>query len=688
LKAESLKIGRVFSSGGEILYLLPEFQREYAWERENWDAFLQDLDRIYAIYDPNDPERTPEHFMGALVVVNDGLRGTIPVLKLVDGQQRLTTISLALCALADVLGSGHPDHKKIRKRLINEDEVGDTRYKLLPTRKNGDRDIYKAIIGGDGAPITAPTATRSRIDDAYQYLRDGFSKRLSEGMEAQRYFLVIDTCLQVVFIQLDQKERPYEIFESLNAKGKPLTQPDLIRNYIAMMLPERRQAEAFASWQRIEMLLNEARTVGRIGEQTAFIRHWLAFEEGELYSKDHIYARFRDRMNHYRDDADGFIVQIETLAQHAARYDQIVRPARHPDSAIQRQLERLAKLDSSTSYPLLLHLFDLQARDVVSHETLIDSLGVVENYLVRRALANSGTQYVNRMFPTVRKNIDSTRLSESLRAVLGRSNYPSDNAIREAMPRVQFYAKGRDNRFTVFFLNTINRSLSEGTGGYTVLDAAPTIEHIMPQKLSTAWERELGTAAAETHLELLDTIGNLTLVTQTWNSEFSNKPFAEKQRRLAENALLINGAYFGEPLARWDAEAIRARAAALVDRALTIWSPFIQSQPTVPSRINPTPTHLRIRGTYIAVNSWKDVLRAMFRFADEVRAADFEQFAAELNSAYLRRETGNKTEPLANDWHIYTSLNSANITSLCERIAPLVGLDDDQWDIVLPSGSV
>lgn len=276
MRADSLAIAKVFSNSGDVHFRLPFFQREYAWEKENWQTLLNDILDLYEIFKEDKP---PEHFMGSLVVVNEGTIGTMPVFKLVDGQQRLTTITLILCAMAEIVKNSHPDmHTKIRKYFTNPDEIGEYKYKLLPTSKYGDRRSYLSIINGNNLN---DISNGSRIIPAYQFFFKEFSKRLNSGaLEINQLFLTIINCLQVVFIDLNAGEKPYQIFESLNAKGKPLTQADLVRNYIAMKLPVARQPEIFENyWSKIEELLQEKRSVGRsrLGELTAFLRHYLAF---------------------------------------------------------------------------------------------------------------------------------------------------------------------------------------------------------------------------------------------------------------------------------------------------------------------------------------------------------------------------------------------------------------------------
>jgi uncharacterized protein with ParB-like and HNH nuclease domain len=676
MKVESLKIAKVFSGGGEVHYILPHFQREYAWDRSNWETLLDDVFSIYKIYDP--PRNEPEHFMGALVVISDGNRsGTIPAFKLVDGQQRLVTISLALCALGNVIEKTHSSvHRKIRKLLENEDEVGLLRYKLVPTEKYDDRRTYTAII--DGKLSTSDFESRSRIISAYDYLFKQLRNRINSGIDAERLFLVFANCLQVVFIDLDQRERPYEIFESLNAKGRALTQPDLIRNYIAMMLPEEYQQEAFDAWARIEDLLRESRTVSRIGELTAFLRHYLGFRNGALPNKEHVYARFRDQMKGKFDNPSSFVQEIYVLQGGAEIYDRFLRPEHEADVGIKQALERLGLLESTTAYPFLLFLFEQYHLGSIRRMDLIEGLQTIENYLMRRYLAGESTQYTSRMFPTLERDIVLDNIGHSLREALLRRNYPTDLRIREVLPTLLMYEK-RDNSLLEFLLSEINQYLSRGSGGYTILDGAATIEHIMPQDPSPIWKSHLGDSWKETYRDYLHTLGNLTIVTQEWNSKLSNAPFAEKRELFARHALKLNSSYFSELIPSWDAQAIRERAAKLTDIALAIWAAFGEPPAVVRPR-KQKPATLIVRGEQYETANWRDVSFQMIEAAINLEP-NFESFVEDLSSRYLTREPRERAKELSNGWWLYMSLSSDDVMALCERVAKTVGLEDDEWQI-------
>ncbi len=587
MKADNLPIAKVFSSGGDIHYVLPHFQREYTWGKENWQTLLEDVLAVYEEIKPNEGSDggygDVEHFLGSIVVIHDGMRaGTVGAFKLVDGQQRLTTISLLLKALAKCIEATQPSlTKKIEKLLVNADEEGDLFYKILPTVKYGDRASYCAILSGGNAP-----ATQSKIPVAYRFFKDQFATKIGEGLDAEKLLQVIINAFQVVFVNLDQKESPYRIFESLNAKGKPLTQADLVRNYVAMKLPAARQERVFTeSWSRVEDLLQETRTVGRLTELTAFLRHYLAMRTGILCDEKHVYARFRDRAEKEFSEAAMFEQELGTIARFAAHYDKLIRPEKLENPEISEAMKRLNRLEVITGYPFLLRMSDALASGEITKVQFLEALVALENYMVRRYIVAEPISYLNRMFPTLWNEVDSGDFGPSLKQALSRRNYPSDEKLFRSVESRRLYDKSEHNRYrTALVLESINRKLSEGTGGYTVLDSLPTIEHIMPQTLSEDWKEQLGLMWEQIHRDHLHTLGNLTLVTAEWNSQLSNASFDIKRTKLAGNALRLNSSYFGNVSSKWGRDEIRERSKALCQMIVTIWPSFLPSD-SDPSRV-------------------------------------------------------------------------------------------------------
>ena len=680
MKAESIKIAKVFSSGGDVHYYLPYFQREYAWEKENWQTLLNDVLGLYDVYSD---EKPPEHFMGSLVVINDGTRkGTVPAFKLVDGQQRLTTISLMLCALGTITKEFHPGfHKKIRKMVTNPDEEDLLHFKLLPTTKYGDREVYTAILNEEELPHSD-----SKIPQAYQYYLEEISHRIkSTKIDPERFFLVLTNCLQVVFIDLNQEERPYEIFESLNAKGKPLTQADLVRNYIAMKLPESRQPEIFDKyWSKIENLLQEKRVVGRsrLGELTAFLRHYLTFKMGVLCNEEHVYARFRDRIEAEFSTPNSFEAEVANLKRFAEYYDRLLRPEHETDVDIRNYLIRLNTFEFSTGYPFLLAAYDSLFKNKLLKTAFIDGLKVLENYIVRRYITGEPTNYLNKTFPNLWKEIDANQYIISLKKALIQKNYPGDHRLKQAFLSESMYDRSSQTRAkTVLILEEINRHISrkKNNDAYTILCDSPTIEHIMPQTITDAWKNELGPNWEQIYRDYLNTLGNLTLVTSGWNSELYNKSFMIKKSKLAGHGLLINKEWFNRPILQWNEDAIRERAEFFGGLVLEVW-PAIGEPPAPKTSEGTKPTKLTILGQQITVSTWRDVASQTTEMI--IKLTDKFNEIAERMPAYLDKEKFPIADrQLSNGWYLNTNLSAASIKTYCRNLTSAAGLENGDWQV-------
>ncbi|NLE92707.1 MAG: DUF262 domain-containing protein [Chloroflexi bacterium] len=681
MDAESFRIAKVFSGGGDIHFRLPYFQREYAWEQQNWKTLLDDILDLYDIYKEENP---PEHFMGSLVVINEGMvHGTVPVFKLVDGQQRLTTITLILCAIAEIIKTSHPEmYNKIRKYITNPDEPGEHRYKLLPTSKYGDRKTYLSIIDGKVSEIVP---NGSRIIPAYQYYYKELSVKLNSGeLEVERLFHVIINSLQVVFISLNREEKPYQIFESLNAKGKPLTQADLVRNYIAMKLPEARQPEIFENhWSKIEELLQEKRSVGRsrLGELTAFLRHYLAFRNAVLGNEEHVYARFRDRIEENFNTTDLFEQEVKTLQQFADYYDRFLRPEHESDPEVRRALHRLNLLEISTGYPFMLALFDAYNNHTINKSQFLESLRILENYLVRRFLAGEPTNYLNKVFPTLWKKIDKNNFIPSLKEVIINHNYPADYAVLQKGLSTKLYGNSSITRSkTALVLDSINIHLSEikNQGGHTVLNGPATIEHILPQNPSEQWITDIGDNFNNISSQYLHTLGNLTLVTTEWNSALSNLPFSDKKPKLANHALLLNQEYFARPITCWNENAIQARAQFLLKNILEIW-PAIGEMPAPKKASGTKPFKLILLDQEFEVSSWRDVaIKTTEAIAELV--GSFDEYES-LPSYLSKKPFVGTCRQLSNGWYLYVSLSANAIKYYCRSLMTKVGFDQNEWQV-------
>jgi len=558
--------------------------------------------------------------------------------------------------------------------LVNEDEPGDLYFKLLPTTKYGDRASYQAILRGMPIPNV-----ESKIPGAYNYFLKEIGTRVAQyQIDPEVYFIVLTTCLQAVFIDLDKGERPYEIFESLNFKGKTLSQADLVRNYIAMKLPQVEQARIFEDyWSPIEEMLQEKRTVGRsrLGELTAFLRHYMAYLYGILINEEHVYSRFRDRGQQM--NTEKFIDEIKTLKRFAEYYDKMLRPSHEPNSKLRDQLRRLNTLEFGTGYPFLLFAYDAIDKNNLTTEELVLGLKTIETYMVRRYLVRDSVGYINRMFPTLRKEIDLSDFDSSLKQAISTKNYPSDARLKQAIETNEIYTAKRDK--LVLVLSTINRHLSIGTDGFTSLDGNATIEHILPRSLNEEWRNDLG-PTYEQDYEYLHTLGNLTLVTQNWNSSMSNAPFARKRQLLANHALELNKTYFTDAPEKWDRHSIVARGQLLTKHIFQIWpAPTLEDGSNV--RSNERPKSLTILDEVFAVKTWREVVQYTAEVVIQM-VPNFETtIVSQLPTYFNKEEFKPASRELSNGWWVNVHLSGKDSKRLCMKMIDLADIPEEEFEL-------
>ena len=668
MEAKPQSINKLFQSGGDIQYVLPHFQREYAWDKTHWDELYED---VVEVYDTSWEESTPEHFLGALVVIQEGESvGTMSRYTLVDGQQRLTTISLLLCALKEVLDPNSRLRGRIEKLLVNPDEE-DNRYfyKIVPTLKRDDRKAYFAIIDGERT-----VKYKSGIVKAYDHFLQ-ILRKAEKDINTQRLFDSIVNRMQVVFITLKRDEKPYKIFETLNARGKNLSQADLVRNYVAMRLETDKQEEVFNRyWADIDSRLSDQ---SKKQELSSFLRHYLAMTTYTLPNEKQVYARFRDYMEHRCPDEDSFVSELGTLRKFAIFYEKLLRPALEDNPQIRDGIKRLNVVLESVSYPCLMFLYDAAESSRITDMDFSASLALLENYGVRRLLAGEPTNYYNKMFPTLPRDVDIEDCIPSLTSLLLNKNYPSNNSIRLNLENMHRLGSASRKRF-VLVLESIDRHLARGTGGYPILDDDPTIEHIMPQTLGDAWRQHIGEDHHEVHSDLLNNLGNLTLVTQQWNAELSNGKFEDKKRQLANHALRINSGYFCNDIPKWNRSTILDRTDWLTKLALEVWphrSPYFPP----PDVAGSTPSAVIIVDERFPVDTWRNVMVKTVEVLIP-QIADFEAVAKRFSNRMGRHSHHfNSHEALSNGWYLNLVGSHNAIYTFCKKFAQAAGLDDTEW---------
>lgn len=684
MKAEATNIGKVFSGSGSVHYVLPRFQRAYAWEKEQWQTLWDDVMEVQS-----SPDDTTEHFLGAMVAIEEkSIDMNILTYTLVDGQQRLLTLSLMLCALAEQVEDDENFRNHIRSYLENRFGKGQSRYKIWPTRHYGDREVWAALV--DGAAL--PKGTRSRLPQAMAFFRRAIQRAVARpGVTPRDLFSTLVSRLFLVFINLDREERPHYIFESLNAKGRPLTQPDLVRNYLAMRLPEAQQDDAYDRyWLPIQGLLDDQRE----GELSAFLRHYLARVMRKMVSEKDVYKEFRKRMDKEFDDQEALVDELRRLQRHAEFYDCLLRPEHEADAALRTRLEYINALQRKVVYPLLLSLQDAYDRHELSREDFCDALDLLENYLVRYYLAEryTGRKLGDMLLALIAEEEQQVSL-RSLKDGLHRRQYQGDDQVRDILGRYSMAIGSANRPLFVHILLRVNRHLLQGRDVTITLRDKPSIEHIMPCNPSSVWQDELGEEWERVHQELLNMLGNLTLVTQGWNASASNRPWSEKKAQLARHGLPLNVHWFGSGrpgagVRQWDQEAIKERGRWLINRILEVW-PDHSDAPRKARNLDPNlhtdykntgATSLTLYGeeTRIDHHAWNNCA-VLFTNRVAVPRPDFAELADQA-SGIIQRNQGYKQ--LENGWWL-KYMPSKQAARYLIDLAELCELADEDWHVTV-----
>lgn len=653
MEANVWSVGKLFNNGGDVHFVLPRFQRPYAWERTEWQALWDDLLEVH------EAGMQSRHFLGAIVVVEEGNRGLVPTFTLIDGQQRLLTISVLFHGLA----RGADDktlRAKITDYLINQYEKGSLRYKVLPTEHYDDQRTWLNLVDDREATESG----RSRLLEA----QDFFERAVRQANNRQKIssgdlFNTLVSRLQVVFINLKREERPHQIFESLNARGRALEQADLVRNYLAMRLPASEQDSAYQRfWLPVQDMFEEQRSAGI----SDFLLNYLACKSGAFYREDQTYRQFRKRMDSEFSSREDLVAELATMHRHAKYFAKFLKPDGETNRELRVRLDRFNALERTVVRPLLLHLFDARHREVLSHGELLEALDLLDNYLTRHFLASLHTGGLRR-FLTSLVRFDS--LSE-LRERLHTRNYPGDDRLRHVLQESDLYSSAANRRRLVYILTRVTVHLQPDDDTVLMLKNAPTIEHIMPRSLNKDWERHVRRKwdDADEVPFYLNHLGNLTLVTQSWNSTMSNNAWHEKRGMLRKHGLPLNAQYFGEggpgDASVWNERAIDARGDWIIDALLELWPDLREVRPRVdgydPERhprsgfdykgtgitgITLPDRHINVYG-----NAWNNAAQV---FTNEVAVSrpDFDQIANDMQIRKLGRDGGYKQ--LANGWWLH-----------------------------------
>lgn len=546
---------------GNKQFRIPIYQRTYSWRQEQCARLLEDVIAI-ASAPPG-----PSHFIGSVVYVADGnfMAAGVNSLLVIDGQQRLTTLSLMLLALRKLAMDGKDvgaGPKKIGNLyLFNGNEEGDSEEYIKLRLTRSDKETYTKLC----LDLPLGDGDDNRVQANYRYFLSAFESGRADPAEA---FKGVQR-LQLVYIALELgRDNPQLIFESINSTGLDLAQADLVRNFVLMGLPHGLQEKIYNKhWFPME---------SRFGQQyrdrfDGFMRTYLTVRTGSIPREDEVYAAFKKHILSTAAASEGELHRMETVAadlNEQAAYYAAIAFGKEEDSELRQAFHDIATLRADVVHPFLLELYGDWKNRRLTRDEFVSLVRLVESYVFRRFLCGVPTNSMNKTFAGLAKGIDKSRYHRSAQAeflkLASYRRFPGGAETAQMLTDKDVYNTPR----CAYLLEKLENYFHPKE---PIKAAAYTIEHVMPQTLSEEWKAHLGEKAADIHSRLLHTLGNLTLT--GYNSELSCRPFKEKLE-------LAEGGFLSSPLAlnrrireqtRWGEEQIRVRGAQLAEAVLKVW---------------------------------------------------------------------------------------------------------------------
>ncbi|MCA9761327.1 MAG: DUF262 domain-containing protein [Streptococcus sp.] len=558
MKANETKV-EDFLSSNKTQFVIPVYQRNYDWSTGQCKQLLDDILEVGTIKNMN------AHFIGSIVYVHDDVytASRIKELTVIDGQQRLTTISLiylVLHRLAKELKDEGLVNEISETYLINKFAPEEEKLKLRPT-ENNDKALKYLLRSDENEDFP----DFSKLVDNFNY----FKGRITE----ENYQFVLEGLSKLMFVEISldrEKDDPQRIFESLNSTGLELSQADLIRNYILMGLNRRDQNKIYQNyWEVIEKLAkDETLNVTRVSD---YIRDYLTLENKIIPNKGKVYLEFKAKYPTTSiDELESNLTGIKGLVKH---YNKLINPKNESDKDLRLQLEYINRLEINVAFPFLMKVYDDYVSSIIDKLTFLKVLDLIQSFTWRRFILGLPTNALNKIFMSLYDKVEPENYLYSIQKSLlqrsGVQRFPKNAEIIDALKVKDVYNIKSKNR--IYLLErlenyeNIERVAIEGNPDIT-------IEHIFPQNPDPKWKMELGNDEYIFIKEnYLNTIGNLTLSGN--NGKLGNKSFIEKRdldgAGYKDSRLWMNK--YLSILDKWDKAEIERRFDLIAERFLKIW---------------------------------------------------------------------------------------------------------------------
>jgi uncharacterized protein with ParB-like and HNH nuclease domain/predicted transport protein len=543
---------------GCVQFVIPVFQRDYGWTEAQCEQLWSDVIRV------GNAGGDARHFIGSVVyVASDETSASFTRWLIIDGQQRVTTLTLLMTALRDHIeetkwqaeDDDGPKPRRIDAYFLrNPHEDGDRVNKLV-LRRHDDTMLQALLDRSD-----RPKMSYSRVLENYEFFRDKMTTADPAVVHAGVSRLV------VVDVTLDRaNDDPQMVFESLNSTGLDLTQADLIRNYILMRVPEKEQTRLYQTyWRKIEELFRDAG-----GTFDAFARDYMALHQraSKQARGAEIYQEFREffRTREAEVGLEEALVDMLRFAGYHAAFSM----GRGADDGLRLPLQRLSRL-ASVAAILVMRLNDCHHRlKTLSQKEFVEALSLLESYVFRRSVCGMQTRGYWKTFATFAYRIEDDTPLLSLKVALkrqrGRYRFANDDEFMRELAARDVY-----NMRTCHYL--LDRLENHGSKEPTDTSRY-TVEHVMPQNenLPVPWRLMLGESWQEVHQTWIHRLGNLTLT--GYNSEYQDRPFEEKKTIAGgfnQSSVRLNEYVRNQDV--WTSREMEERGDSLAKRAATIWS--------------------------------------------------------------------------------------------------------------------
>lgn len=554
-----------YMEGSKKRFIIPVYQRNYDWKTENCKRLFDDLIKVIK-------NNRKSHFLGSIVSVYEP-SGRNTEFLVIDGQQRLTTISLLFLAMYNLISSDVivPKDTSLKAQiyedfLVDKHKPQETRIKLKPVKN--DRKAFSKLFDSVDEHIQGSNLTAN-----YNYFFDRIQK---QEITIDQLFDAICR-LEIINITLNHEDNPQLIFESLNSTGLDLSEGDKIRNFILMGLPAQKQDEYYDKyWNRIEECTKY--------DVSSFVRDYLSVKRLTIPPQKKIYINFKE---YVEISALGSEKLLKDLLAYAKRYE-ILLNGHSANKTLDACIYRLNRLETTVTRPFFLEVLRMHSEGKIDINQVTRIFLITENYIFRRTICDLPTNALNKIFLLIHREItryDGTdaqyveKLKYALLSKKEKARFPADDEFSKKFASKAVYQMNSKNK--IYILERLeNYGTKEDKDVYAHFDdGIYSIEHIMPQHLTPAWVQELGDNYKQIHATWLNRIANLTLT--AYNSKYSNSSFQEK--KTMKNGFEDSGIRMNTYIARkdkWTLVELEERDRYLSERALEIWKlPTTQFKP-------------------------------------------------------------------------------------------------------------